>query len=73
MRLFSEYRDRTLKALRTQGFRGPAASLARTCNHDVFDLSRQCSVLVRFRSLARLPRPTLFFDCKHNKNSPTCL
>jgi hypothetical protein len=73
MRFFAEHRDRALKALCAQGFGGPAASLAGTCNHDIFDLSRQFSVLVRFRSQARLPRPTLFFDCKHNKNSPTCL
>jgi len=39
--LLTEHGDRALKAARAQGFGGAAASLARSCDHDVFDPRRQ--------------------------------
>jgi hypothetical protein len=39
--LFTEDSDSTLKAAGAQRFRRAAASLARTCDHDVFDWRRQ--------------------------------
>jgi hypothetical protein len=39
--LFTEDSDSTLKAAGAQRFRRAAASLARSCDHDVFDWRRQ--------------------------------
>jgi hypothetical protein len=41
VRLFAENGDGALKAAGAQRFRRAAASLARSCDHDVFDWRRQ--------------------------------
>jgi hypothetical protein len=44
MRLFAEDGDGAPKAAGAQRFRRTAASLARSCDHDVFDRRRQFSL-----------------------------